>query len=512
MGYRRLRLWFMGSLRRRLLLWMLPVTFLAGILASVGTYWGAFLELGDLLNGQMRYIAEHVDVANGNRVSLIDDGKHNQQIDEDKADEVLLEVWRGGKLDFTTDAALTLPPPGRPGLSDVSFNGQTWHTFVDQRGDRLIRVGQAQDARWEELAGLAVHLFWPVLSLLPVMALFLWFGIGHGLKPLRRVAGELSRRDAESLEPIAHGVLPNEVKPLVDGLNDLLRRLNRAFTMQKHFIADAAHELRTPMMALRIQTQLAQSADAEEERQEALAQVESGVTRLTHLAQQLMTLARLEPQVQAPVSQSVELSALCKSVILDQVRMAEAKYIDLGLVTQDKVEVPGDADMLRILLNNLVDNAIRYTPAHGTVDLAVRRKGNEVVLEVCDNGPGIPVAERAHVLERFYRGSNQNSPGSGLGLSIVQRITERHGARLGLESGPDGNGLLAQVRFNDPWKQPGCNRWFHDWDRHRRACPLVRQSASADRNEPRPPPSRCSTGGFEKRYSRRRALRSGLDT
>ncbi|RTM01492.1 MAG: GHKL domain-containing protein [Hyphomicrobiales bacterium] len=450
LGYRRLHLWFRGSLRRRLLLWLLPATLLAGVLASIGTYWGAFLELGDLLNDQMRYVAEHVDVTNADRVSLTDDGKRQQQDNDEKADEVLLEVWRGGKLDFTTDAALALPPPDRPGLNDVSFNGQTWHTFVDQRGDRLIRVGQAQNARWEALAGLSVHLFWPVLSLLPLLALFLWYGIGYGLKPLYQITAELKRRDAESLAPIGPEPLPNEVRPLVDGLNDLLRRLDRSFTMQRHFIADAAHELRTPMMALSLQTQLARVASTEEERDQALSQLESGVSRLSHLAQQLLTLARLEPQGQAAATQSVELSALCKSVILDQVRLAEAKHIDLGLVTRDKAEILGSPDALCILLNNLVDNAIRYTPAHGTIDVAVRRNGDEVVLEVTDNGPGIPEAEREQVLERFYRGSNQKVQGSGLGLSIVQRVATQHGAGLVLGSGPDGRGLLAQVRFHRP--------------------------------------------------------------
>ncbi len=277
--------------------------------------------------------------------------------------------------------------------------------------------------------------------------MFLWYGIGHGLKPLYQITSELKRRDAESLAPVGPGSLPNEIKPLVDGLNDLLRRLDRAFTMQKHFVADAAHELRTPMMALSIQTQLAKAASTEEEREQALSQLEGGVSRITHLAEQLLTLARLEPQEQAAVSESVELSALCKSVILDKIRLAEAKHIDLGLVTQGKAEIQGGPDTLRILLNNLVDNAIRYTPPHGTIDVAVRWKGNEVVLEVCDNGPGIPETEREQVLERFYRGSNQNVQGSGLGLSIVQRVATQHGARLVLGSGPNGKGLLAQVRF-----------------------------------------------------------------
>ena len=443
----RLRMWFMASLRRRLLLWLLPATILTGVLASVGTYWGAIIELGDLLNEQMRYIAKHTNVANGYRVSLTGNNELSKYVNNDKADEVLLQVWYGGKLNFTTNSALTLPPPQGAGVNDVLFNGQTWHTFTDQRGDQWIRVAQAQDARWEALAGLAVHLFWPVLSLLPLLALFLWFGIGYGLKPLDRIGAELSRRDVNSLAPITYDPLPNEVKPLVDELNDLLQRLDRAFTQQKHFIADAAHELRTPMMALSIQIQLAQSADNEQEMQQALAQLQAGVIRLSHLTQQLLTLARLEPDARTAIPQLVELSALCKSVIQDQIQLAESKQIDLGLTTREKVSVCGDPDALRILLNNLVNNAIRYTPAHGAVDLAVRREAGMTVLDVCDSGPGIPEAERARVLERFYRGSNQDVPGSGLGLSIVQRIAERHGARLSLGSGPDGKGLQVQVHF-----------------------------------------------------------------
>lgn len=301
--------------------------------------------------------------------------------------------------------------------------------------------------RWEALAGLAVHPLGPVLSLIPLLALFLWFGISYGLKPLRQVVSELSQRNVNSMQPIASNELPGEVKPLVNALSDLLLRLENAFTMQKHFIADAAHELRTPVAALSIQVQLAQRATLEDERQMSLAELQAGVTRLTHLTQQLLTLARLEPETQSPAMQNVELSALCKSVISDQVRLAEAKKIDLGLAEHDAPAVTGDPSTLRILLNNLVDNAIRYAGSPARIDLAVRQTAQGVVLEVCDNGPGIEAAERERVLERFYRGSNQSGSGSGLGLSIVKRIAEQHGAVVLVDVGPNGQGLRVQVLF-----------------------------------------------------------------
>lgn len=437
----------MSSLRRRLLLWLLPATFLAGLLASIGTYWGAVLELDDLLNDQMRYLAEHINVDPAEHVVLTDTGKKPSPLIDDNADEVLLQVWSAGILSFTTDSALVLPPPVQTGLSDVQVGDQTWHTFVSQRGDKIFRVAQAQNRRWEELAGLALHLLWPVVSLIPLLALFLWFGISYGLKPLKTVATELSERNVNSLQSIASKELPSEVKPLVDALNDLLERLANAFTMQKHFIADAAHELRTPVAALSIQVELAQRATQDEDRQVSLSEVQAGVIRLTHLTQQLLTLARLEPDAQSPVMQSVDLSALCKSVISDQIRRAEALGIDLGLTGHAASSILGDFETLRILLNNLVDNAIRYAGARAKIDLAVRDTDQGVVLEVCDNGPGISAADRERVLERFYRGNNQSGSGSGLGLSIVKAIAEQHGAQVLLDFGANGLGLRVQIFF-----------------------------------------------------------------
>src|SRR5439155_7578591 len=302
-------------------------------------YWGATLELADLLDEQLRYVAEHVSL-DGERLTVDKTNEHKRRLSDERADEVLVEVWQGQRLSYTSDAALHLPPPTRMGMSDVASAGQTWHTFVANRGDKLIRVAQAKDARWEALARVAVNLFWPVASLIPVLAVFLWFGIGYGLKPLRQIASELSTRDATSMAPVTPHPLPGEVKPLVDALNDMLRRLEHAFATQREFIADAAHELRTPAMALSVHAELAQSAESADERQAALGQLQEGVARLSHLAQQLLTLARVEPEVQPVKPEPVDLVALCKSVILDQVHLAEAKQLDLGLAEHDAGSVP----------------------------------------------------------------------------------------------------------------------------------------------------------------------------
>ncbi|HDR9406199.1 TPA: two-component sensor histidine kinase, partial [Burkholderia multivorans] len=228
---------------------------------------------------------------------------------------------------------------------------------------------------------------------------------------------------------------------------------DRSFTLQRHFIADAAHELRTPIMGLSIQSQLLRRAATAEERERILAQIHAGTTRLGHLAEQLLTLARLEPDAQAAAFAPVDLAALCRSVVADRARVADAHRINLGAIVSSPVIVAGHADTLRVLLNNLVDNAIRYAGDGARVDVCARNDGTTPALEVADDGPGIPEAERAHVWERFYRGEGAQtatSSGSGLGLSIVKRIAEQHRATVALGTTHGGRGLTVSVRFPEP--------------------------------------------------------------
>jgi signal transduction histidine kinase len=249
------------------------------------------------------------------------------------------------------------------------------------------------------------------------------------------------------MQAIETAVMPTEVKPLVDALNDLLQRLDHAFTLQKQFIADAAHELRTPIMGLGLQAELLPQAASSEERDEIVARIRTGAVQLTHLAGQLLTLARLDPDASQAARQAVDLTELARSVVADRERLAEASRIDLGVASAQSAVVLGNIDNLRVLLNNLVDNAIRYAGDHARVDVAVRRDGPFVVLEVSDNGPGIPESDQARAWERFYRGSGHAGTGSGLGLSIVRRVAEQHHATVALDTGLDGRGLTVRVRF-----------------------------------------------------------------
>ena len=432
-------------------MWLLPATLLAGICASAATYWGALSELDELLSDQLKVIARHVAVdEKGHSTLAAPQRQDDDRMSGQQSHGVLLQVWRGPRQVFSSDSDSPLPPPVNTGLSDIRTNGALWRTFVSRDGDILVRVAQLRKARWEAVAEIAMHLFWPVLSLIPLLAIFLWFGIGYGLRPLREIVANLKRRDAHNMRAIDTGSMPAEIKPLVDALNDLLQRLDCSFTAQKHFIADAAHELRTPIMGLALQTELLESASSSQERQATIAQVRTGAARLAHLAEQLLTLARLAPDSQIATMGETDLALLARSVVGERARMAEANQIDLGLQGDRTVRIKGSPEDLRVLLNNLVDNAIRYAGANARVDVVVRNEETAAVLEVCDTGPGIPEADRPRVWERFYRGSGQAASGSGLGLSIVRRIAEQHDAVVSLDDGTDGTGLRVRVRFPAP--------------------------------------------------------------
>ncbi len=361
--------WYMASLRRRLLFWLLPATLLAGILASAATWLGAVSEIDDLLNDQMKTIARNVVVEDNGQLSL--SGKdHKDRLTGKKSHGVLLQVWQDGRPVFSTDPDASLPAPIAPGFSDVTVDSQVWHTFVTQSGRTRVRVAQARLARWEALASVTVHLFWPVLSLMPVIALFLWFGVTYGLRPLKQIAQGLKARDAANMQAIETTGMPTEIRPLVDGLNDLLSRLDHAFTAQKHFIADAAHELRTPVMGLGVQADLLPQATSDAERAEIITQIRAGTSRLTHLVTQLLALARLDPESDRQPRQRVHLNALARSVVAERAPFAESHGIDLGFTAAPtEVTILGYPENLRVMLNNLVDNAIRYAGEQATTSV-----------------------------------------------------------------------------------------------------------------------------------------------
>jgi two-component system OmpR family sensor kinase len=313
---------------------------------------------------------------------------------------------------------------------------------------KVIQVAQPMRVRKQQAVDLALKTLRPFALLLPVLGFLIWMAVGRALQPLQRLTTLVKARRVDALDPLPNELLPDEVRPLVDALNDLLVRLGVALDRERAFMADAAHELRTPLTALHLQMGTLSRAANEAERDDAMGKLSAGMQRAIRLVEQMLSLARQEPRVET-IRAPVPLADIARDVVAELVPLADAKQIDLGISNSQPAVVMGDPDALRTLTRNLVDNAVRYTPAGGRVDVSVENGGDsgQTLLKVVDNGPGIPPEERSRVLDRFYRRPGTSPPGSGLGMAIVKAIADTHGATLELDSGPAGTGLAVSVRF-----------------------------------------------------------------
>lgn len=282
----------------------------------------------------------------------------------------------------------------------------------------------------------------------PFLGILMWIVVGYGLKTLRNISVEVQQREPEHLNPIACNDVPNEIKPIVEGWNDLFVRLQQAFEREKRFTADAAHEMKTPLAALKTHTQLALNAASESERAIALSKILTGVDRSAHVIQQLLTLNRISHGSASEPPVPVDLTKLTQEMVSELVPAALEKKDEIELIMPDHdLIILGYGTSISILVRNLVDNAIRYSPEHSSIRVILEESQGHVVLRVIDNGPGIPEQLRARVFERFYRVIGSKSPGSGLGLSIVRQIADLHQATIALDAAPDGQGLQISVTF-----------------------------------------------------------------
>ncbi|MBW8901510.1 MAG: ATP-binding protein [Massilia sp.] len=288
----------------------------------------------------------------------------------------------------------------------------------------------------------------PQFIILPIVLALVWFALARGLSPLAQLQERIRARRPDDLSPIVARRVPEEISPLVGSLNDMLERLSQTIEMQKRFIADAAHQMKTPLAGMRMQSELALRQLDPDEIHRSLEQLAKSSESATRLVNQLLALARAENQPHAGSAfEELDLAALARQTVQDWVQASFAHRMDLGYEEPGHpVAILGNPMMLRELLSNLIDNALRYTPAGGSVTVRVRDDGAEATLEVEDTGPGIAPAERPRVFERFYRILGNNAPGSGLGLAIVREVAQQHGAEVDI--------------FNNPrssqQKYPGC--------------------------------------------------------
>ena len=437
----------MSSIRRTLLVWLLAGLAVIAFAASAATYVAARREIGSLLDLQLKQLAYS---------TRIDDLLRGQRAGFDNPDvlpgtgitELVTQIWdRDGVLVYWTQPGMGLPVPVREGYSTVNRNGRVWRVYTMVHGSHALQIAQPQDERDALATQTALRTLIPFAALMPIFGVLIWLGVGTGLRPLESLSRAVGKRRPDAMAPIDETGLPGELRPLGASLNGLLARLSDALSAQRRFTADAAHELRTPLAALTLQLDLARRSGTPGELVASLADLEAGVARASHVVEQLMTLARVEPEALALQKSRCDLVAIAKDAIVARASLAERKKIDLGLARAEVASVDGDPAALAILLSNLVDNALRYTPPGGRIDVSVSCPDGVPVLEVADTGPGIPAAERERVFDRFYRGAHADEPGSGLGLSIVKRIADAHGATIALGAPASGSGLVVRVRF-----------------------------------------------------------------
>jgi two-component system sensor histidine kinase QseC len=445
------------SLRRRLV-WLLTGSVAAiWLLSALVVYQRAHHEADELLDAQLVQVADTLlaIVAAGEVEHFVeelqDQSRHNPV-------PIAFEVWHGkrGQMQrlVTSMGHAGFESKAVPGFSEHLYQGALWRFYVVQDADEeyQVVVGQAHAAREGLAREIGLSLLLPAALALPLMALAVWWGVGRNLRPVDAVARQVGALDAQALVPLDESpALPDEIAPLRTALNALIRRVTEAFENERRFTADAAHELRTPLAALKVQAQVALRAQTPDSQQHALGQVIAGVDRMTHLVEQLLTLARVDPATQGsappPLDPSGIMAAVCEELLPQAERQGQSLTVDAA----PGCSIAITAAWLQIAIRNLVDNAVRYAGDGARIEVRLVRSGSACAITVADDGPGVAPSLRSELSARFVRGEVEGE-GCGLGLSIVARIAALSHAQLelgdGLPRADGGRGLAATLRFN----------------------------------------------------------------
>ena len=433
----------MTSIRARLLVSLFALLLAAAALMGVITYRNVLAETEAIFDYQLQQMAlslrEQGEIASTEANTLAD-----AQLD------FVVQIWTvDGRNVYASRPHSSLPARALLGLATLNVEGHAWRTFSVATRERVIQVAQPVEIRERLAARAAWRGVLPLLLVAPIAALGVGWLAARNLAPLERLTRDVRSRGGQSLQALEVRGLPDEIEPLAASLNALLERLRGSLDAQRAFVADAAHELRSPLTALKLQLELLRRAGDEADRDAAREALGAGIERASRLVEQLLALARSEPVAMAEM-ESVDLAEIARRAIADTVPYAASRGTELAFAADAPLHVFGDALALGLLVRNLVDNAVRYSPNGARVDVSVANEsgadGRAAVLRVDDAGPGIPEAEHARVFDRFYRRASSATEGSGLGLAIVRSVAEAHGASVSLETSPLG-GLRMEVRL-----------------------------------------------------------------
>jgi two-component system sensor histidine kinase QseC len=445
---------------------------LAGVLGAVAAVWlaTAAVSYRDARRQIDELLDAHLAQAAALLVAQLGHELEEGEIEADHTPElhpyghrVAFQIWerddrRGDRLRLhSADAPNVRLSPRVDGFSDVDVDGRLWRVFSTWAEKRryLIQVGEERAARDRLAATIGANLLQPMVVALPLLGLLVWLGVRWGTRPLAALRAQVVQRDPDNLAPLQIVNPPAEVAPLAEALNRLLARVRASIDGERRFTADAAHELRTPVAAVRAHAEVARAALSDAERRTALDSILVGCDRAAHAIDQLLTLARLEPAHAGERREPCDLREVAKQALADVAPMAVAKGVELELASGPPLMVAGHPSLLAILVRNLADNAVRYTPPGGGAHVTVVGDGASARLVVTDEGPGVAPADRPALGQRFHRLAGAGETGAGLGLSIVRRIAELHGATVRFDEGRGGRGLSVVVEFPLGRPSPG---------------------------------------------------------
>ncbi|MBU6951134.1 ATP-binding protein [Hahella sp. HN01] len=461
----------MRSIKRFLLISLIAIICLGGLFTALANYHDSQEQVEELFDAELAQMArmlqsllasqmkrtnlDHLqdalvyeDYAIDEREEAgLSDGEEYTPLGHKYEKKLAFQVWsESGKLLIQTKSASQGFTRHQAGFNSDKVDGEPWRTFTlfDENLRIWIQVAQQEDVRSELTEEIAEHVIWPSLLLIPIILLGVSWAVTRALKPLSTISKELKQRDYANLQVLDDANYPTELAILVDAINDLFQRLQATSDRERQFTADAAHELRTPLAGVKVHLQNAQEMAQSEPVSDCLRKALRGLDRLIHMVEQLLQLSRLDHERALSDAQPVQIDMLCQDILRESQPLIEEKNIRAEFNADACAPIQGNPAALSILLRNLVDNALRYSPKDSQITLQVKDK----TLVIEDQGPGIPPEQRQQAMERFHRGKQQNEIGSGLGLSICQRIADLHRARISLDDRQDQQpGLRVQVSF-----------------------------------------------------------------
>ena len=437
------------SLQFKLSVWLSSAILLIALAAGFFSLKSAIGDANELQDDQLKHVASLI---NRHYLPIAQAEAQKNVPDTDPHSRFIVQRLpaRGAAAPASTAGSLALPADLPDGIQTVTVGHDTWRLFVRTLDtETRVVIGQPTTDREEITQDIALRTLMPFMVLLPLLLLLSGVLIRQIFKPLKQLTADLDRRAEQDLRAVSDAHVPSEIRPFVMAINHLLSRVAQSMALQRRFVANAAHELRSPLTALSLQAERLEAADMSAEARERLGALQNGLDRTRALLNQLLALARAQETAEPAVA-AVSIRQVFRQVLEDSMPLAEARHIDLGVVGDADAWVAAHEVDLKILIKNLVDNAIRYTPIGGRVDVSVQTSPNHVTLQVDDTGPGIPEHERERVFDPFYRVLGNDEAGSGLGLSIVKTIAARLGAAISLgQSGANDNisGLRVTVKL-----------------------------------------------------------------